>query len=237
MLDHQALLELGLAPDIATLTRRTVALAERMGFGLASGVLVRGRMGTPSASLHAFGNPPQGYADSMYSVGDGLRDPLLAQLMQRPGHAAYDQALYVRAGVADLWDCQAVYGFRAGLAVSLHQPTHAEAFLLGVDGLDTVPEGTQRLRLQAALQMVALHAQAAACRIFATKASAPAPELDRPERIALQAAGATVLARRGPLVSVSTVGAPPLASAVRKLGARSMTDAVLRGIEGGLIQP
>lgn len=236
MLSYALLLDLGLSPDVPTLVRRTVALAEQMGFGLASGVLVRGRMGTPSASVHAFGNPPEGYADSMYSVGDGQRDPLLAQLLQRPGHAAYDQALYVKTGAADLWDCQAAFGFRAGLAVSLHQPAHGEAFLLGVDGVDALPAGAQRLRAQAALQMLAMHAQAAASRILAERAGAPAPDLGQAERAALKAAGATLLARRGQLVSVSKVADPALRSAVQKLGARSMTDAVLRCVDGGLIQ-
>jgi hypothetical protein len=238
MLRYQALLELSAADTVDALTARTVALAQDMGFGLASAVLLRGPLERPSG-LHAFGNPPAGYEDAMYSAGDGLRDPLLTQLMARPGHAQYDQGTYARAGASDLWDAQAAFGFRAGMAVSIHAPTHAEAFMLGVDRPDALPSGPDLFLLQANLQMLAMHAQAGALRILAMRAGAnPTDQLNRSERAAVQTAGATVLRRKGRLMSISELGASPaLASAARKMGARTSADLVLKAVDGGLIHP
>lgn len=238
MLSYQALLELSRSDDVGQLTGRTVALAENMGFGLASAVLLRGSLQRPSG-LHAFGNPPTGYEDAMYSAGDGQRDPLLTQLMARPGHAQYDQGTYARAGAADLWDAQAAFGFRAGMAVSIHAPTHAEAFMLGVDRPDAVPSGPGLFLLQANLQMLAMHAQAGALRILAMRSGVnPTDQLNRSERAAVQTAGATVLRRKGRLMSISELGASPqLASAARKMGARTSADLVLKAVDGGLIHP
>ena len=234
-MDYQAILELGLSPDLATLTQRTVALAESMGFGLCSGVLIRGRFGSANASMRAFGNPPAGYEDTVASLPEGLRDPLLGALLARPGCVAYDQAFYASQGAGDLWEAQAPFGFRQGLAVALHQPSHAEAFLLGLDGPDELPGGNARLLLQGQLQVVAMHAQAAIERITGT----PAPvDLTQPERNALKLAGATVVRHRGKLSAISQLGADPaLLSAASKLGARTAHAVALRAIDGGLLHP
>lgn len=237
MLNYHALLELGMSPDVRTLTSRVVSMAEKLGFGLASGVLIRGRPGSPAAAMHAFGNPPDGYLETMNSAGEGLRDPLLGLLLARPGHATYDQKLYVDAGASDLWDAQAPYGFRSGIAVSLHEQSHAEAFLLGLDGLDRVPDGSQRLMLQANLQILAMHAQSALVRLVAEKTGQPLPDLTKIERAAIKTAGAKVLVRRGHLTSISELGGPALHSAARKLGIRKAPDLVLVGVQSGLLHP
>ena len=236
MLDYRDLVDMGLSPDLPTLTRRVVALAESMGFGLASGVLIRGRFGSDRALIRSFGNPPEAFIESSKSLDEGMRDPLLAQLLAKPGHVSYDQALYAEAGAADLWDCQAPFGYRCGLSVSIHHPSHGEAFLFGVDGAADLPTNTGRkLQLQAALQMIAMHASEVMQRLVGLDSPSPQVELNAGERRALQTAGAAVYARRGSLVDVSTLGGPHLASAVRKLGARSVPDAVLRAVDAGYL--
>lgn len=236
-MDYQTVLELGLSPDLPTLTQRTVSLAAAMGFGLTSGVLIRGRFGSPNALMKAFGNPPAGYEETVASLPEGLRDPLLGTLLARPGQVVYDQAFYASRGAGDLWEAQAPFGFKSGLAVALHHNSHAEAFLLGMDGPDALPEGTSRLLLQGQLQLLAAHAQAAMERIVAGPACAP-PELTKPERTALSLAGATIVRHRGHLSAVPQLGASPaLRSAARKLGARTAPELALRAIEGGLLHP
>lgn len=233
MLDYRNLVDLGLAPDIATLTARTVASAEALGFGLCSGVLIRGRFGSAAATIQSFGNPPAAFLESSKSLDDGLRDPLLARLLAKPGHASYGQALYVQAGVVDLWDCQAEHGYRNGLSCSAHHPNVGEAFLFGVDSPDALPTNPgSLLELQAGLQMIAIHAESALRRLVSTSAQV---EFDPNERAAVQTVGATIYSQRGNQFLIERLGAPQFASAAKKLRARGATDVVLRAIDGGLI--
>lgn len=237
MLNYQDLLQLGLSKDKPEVLRRAAALVQQMGFGLVSGVLVRGRFGSPSASLLAISNPPSGYAESMDSASEGARDPLLASLLARPGFVSYDQDFYGRAGAGDLWDAQAPHGFRRGLAVSFLQSSHEEAFMFGVDGVDILPTGAQLLRLQSALQMFALYAQSALVRLARPVPDPAQTWLDKDERLAVQVAGARVFSRRGNLASVRDLGGSALQSGAKKLGGRSITDTVLRAVQAGHIQP
>src|SRR6187431_2399515 len=139
MLDPQLLASIGEATDLDALTERVLKATHELGFGLVSGVLIQGRYGAPGAVAAFFGNPPEAYQESSESLADGVRDPVLSKLLAAPGFTRYDQSTYVDAGVTDLWDLQSSYGYRHGLAVSHHAPSHAEAFLLGVDGPDKLP--------------------------------------------------------------------------------------------------
>ena len=167
MLDPQLLASVGEARDFHALTARVVQAAQELGFGLVSGVLIQGRLGSESAVVQSFGNPPEAFQESSTSLDQGLRDPVLGQLLARPGFALYDQATYVNAGAADLWDMQAAFGYKRGIAVSNHARGHGEAFLLGVDGPDSFPtEGVAAFRVRAALQLLSLQAQQAVERIL-----------------------------------------------------------------------
>lgn len=239
MLDMREVVEAGLAPDTATLTARMVACAEKLGFGLVSGVLIRGRFGSASAAHHAFANPPEGYFDAMNSAPDGQRDPLLAALMRAPGQVQYDQQLYTQAGAGDLWDAQASFGFRSGMAVSLLQGSHEEAFLLGIDGPDRLPTGSALLQVMGQLQLLAAYAQSALTRIVAAGHGArpTVPELNNAELQAIKTCGAAIYSRKGHLTAIGAEGTQALRSAAQKLGARSRADVVLKAIDGGLIHP
>lgn len=237
MVDYQQLLDVGLSPDRETLTRRLVALAESMDFGLTAGVLIRGRFGSASAQIDSFGNQPAGFGEASRSLEKGLRDPLLTHHLARPGHMTYGQGLYVNAGATDLWDVQSSFGYRYGLSVSLHAPTHAEAFVYGVDRPDPLPDGPELLRLQSIVQMIAMHAREAMERIV--NASAPPgvrQQLTAKEVQALQRVTATVYARRGGLLRVSQITSPELQIAMHKLGAQDLPTAVLRAVDEDLVE-
>lgn len=234
-MDYQQLIDVGLSPDRETLTHRLVVLAESMGFGLASGVLIRGRFGSPNALIESFGNTPAAFSEASRSLEKALRDPLLTRHLQRPGHMTYGQALYVEAGATDLWDIQSAFGYRHGVSVSFHAPARAEAFVFGFDRPDALPEGPELLHMQATLQMIAMHAQEAMGRLVLTAPQEAPVELTRQERAALQRV-ATVYTKRGGLVSVSQCASPDLQGAIRKLQAPNLPRAVVRAIDGGLIE-
>jgi len=233
MLDYRQLVELGLSPDMETLTARTVAAACSLDFGLCSGALVRGRLGSAAAVVTGFGNPPAAFFESCSSLDEGMRDPVLTRLLAGPGHVSYDQHMYVAAGAADLWDNQASFGYRAGLAVSSHHPQVGEAFFLGFDRPDALPQApAQRLEMQAAIQIVTVYAESALRRLVGASVSV---ELKPAERAAVQTVGAIMYTQRGSLTLIERLQDPQFKSAAKKLRSRNAVDVVLRAIDGGLI--
>lgn len=240
MLSYQHLLDVGQAPDVDALQARLAAAVEAMGFGLSGGTLIRGRLSSGKATVHALGVPPAGFLEASRSLDVGLRDPLLTAMQAEQGCFTYDQAFYVKAGAGDLWDHQAAFGYRHGLAVSLHEFSHVEIFSFGVDGPDALPAApAARLELEANVRLLALHAHEAAKRLWT-----PAPAVDlnsvgKPELEALRwAVDATVCHfTRGKVVISHPGRTEAMRSAARKLGATNRVQTVLRAIEGGLIEP
>lgn len=238
MPSHLDLLELGSAPDAAALQSCLVRVAAELGYGLSGGSLIRGRLASGQAKVHFWGNHPEAFLEASKSLDNALRDPLMARLQAAPGCVAYDQQLYTGSGCADLWDLQAPFGYRAGLAVALHESSHAETFIFGVDG-DALPSGPHaRQRLEIDLRLVALHAQAAALRIFfPDTAAAEALTGDEAEMLRWAADGRSVWLTAEKMCVTPADVQRLQGSALRKLGARSVTMAVLRAIERGFIGP
>jgi hypothetical protein len=240
VLSYQDLLDIGLSPDAETLQARLVAAVQHLGFGLSGGTLIRGRLASRKASVHGFGNPPAGFIEASRSLDVGLRDPLLTAMQARQGCYVYDQAFYAAAGAGELWEHQAPFGYRHGMAISLHEFSHAELFCFGVDSMDPIPvDRVERMKLEGALRVIALHAHSAAKRLHT-----PAPEvdlnaLDSEEVEALRwAADAQVVWKRGDKIVYSNPNrARAQRTAADKLKATSGPMAVLRAIEGGLIDP
>lgn len=239
MLTYQHFLDVGLAPDVDALQASLVAAVEAMGFGLLGGTLIRGRLSSGKAMVRALGVPPAGFLEASRSLDVGLRDPLLTAMQARPGCFTYDQAFYVDAGAGDLWDHQAAFGYRAGMAVAVHEYSHLELFSLGVDGPDPLPtDPAARLTLEANVRLLAAHAHDAAKRLW----TPPPPAVD-PGRLTGGELDGLRWARDGVAVWVTgdklVYSNPGLAqqqrSAARKLGGGSGPAAVLRAIDGGLL--
>jgi hypothetical protein len=238
MLTYQDLLDIGLSPDAHALQARLVAAAAELGFGLSGGTLIRGRLSSGNAVVNGFGNPPDGFAEASRSLDMGLRDPYLTAMLSGAGCHTYDQAFYARAGAGDLWDLVAQFGYRSGMAVSLHEPSHLEMFSFGVDAPDALPtKPAHRLRLEADLTLLAMHAQQAARRLWTPRPLVDLNAITPPEANALQWAADAVVVRltRGRVVIASPGRVELQRSAARKLGAKNRGEAVLRAIEGGLI--
>lgn len=236
MLPLQQLIDLGLAQDRDSLRRHLERAAADLGFGRFSAVLIRGALGSDKAWLAGLGNTPPEYSAAMNSLDDALRDPVLNALRTSIAPVLYDQALYVDAGVADLWDLQAPYGYRCGVACTVHEASHLEQFMLGVDG-DALPKDpVDRMSVTASVQLLTVYAQSAMQRIF-TPAPSGAPVLDDDELEPLRwAADAYTIHQIGDKLSISSVHVQrKLRKATKKLGASSVPGAVLRCIQGGLI--
>ena len=238
MLSYQDVLDIGLSPDVDALQARLVAAAAGLGFGLSGGTLIRGRLSSGKAMVRALGNPPDGFAEVQRSTALAQKDPLVTAMLVKDGCHTYDQALYLGAGLHDLWDVLSSFGYRHGMAISIHEPAHLEMFSFGVDSPDPLPSTpAARFELEGSLRLVALYAHEAAKRLWTPPSTVDLNAVTPQEVQALQwaADAVSVWHTRGMTVISHPGREQAQQSAARKLGATSKSQAVLRAIQGGLI--
>ena len=157
------------ASDVRSLETRLVNFAHELEFGIISGALVV-EHGAGRISSFLFGNTPETFATSFASTLIGKRDPVMRSLKKLSAPFVYDQSMYVREDAVDLWDHQASFGYKTGIAMALHLPG-GKHFVMGVDRDKPLPEDDQAVtRMMADLQLLAVHAQETAVRLLAPKA-------------------------------------------------------------------
>ena len=145
-----------------------------MDFGLISGAHIVGNHLLQPTVFH-FGNTPQAYVPTFESTAIGKRDPVVRRLRELSVPFAYDQTMYVIEGASDIWDVQARFGYKTGVAVALHLPREQQ-FMIGIDREQPLPKDGEKLtRMMAALQLLAVYAMAASSRHRAPAESLPLP--------------------------------------------------------------
>jgi len=236
-MNYQQLIDVGLSQDFAVFERRLIAAAHAMGFPIISGVLMRGALQDPNVRITSLGNTPEPYVHAAKDLGDTRRDPVMASLMTQSVPVIYDQKTYVDAGVGELWEKQAPYGFKTGIAVKLHLPGDKH-FLLGVDREEPLPQpGMQLMQMVAGLQLLAAHALTAADRLLSPKLTHD--ELPKLTKRELDALSWTAQGKTAWEVSVilgmseKTVNFH-LGNAMRKLQVSSKHQAVLKCVAAGV---
>ncbi|RZL38578.1 MAG: LuxR family transcriptional regulator [Rubrivivax sp.] len=236
-MNYQQLIDVGLSDDMESFERRLVETADAMGFPIISGMLMRGQVTAGGVDGRSFGNVPEGYADASKDASRASRDPVLDRLTTQPLPVVYDQRTYVDAGAGELWETQAPYGYRTGVAVKLHLPGE-KMFMLGIDREDALPTtGEGLMQLVGRLQLLASHAMVAADRLLSLAArSADFPKLTKRE---LDVLGWTAQGKTawevGIILGMSekTVNFH-LGNAMRKLEVSSKHQAVLKCIAAGI---
>jgi DNA-binding CsgD family transcriptional regulator len=184
-------------------------------------------------------NTPTGYLETSRDPNVARRDPVIKRLKTLNTPFVYDQALYVGDGVPEIWETQAPFGYRTGIAMALHLPG-GKHFLLGVDRPQALPKSDDVLtRLMADLQLLAVYAQETALRVLLNfkDDDAPVPRLTEREREVLQwtREGKSAWAV-GQILSISEATVQThLRNARQKLGASSKHVAILRAMEMGII--
>lgn len=234
----QRFLDVSQSCDVGTFERRLIGFAHEMDFGIAAAALVVDQPGE-EPSVVGIGNTPRGFEEASRNNVDIRRDPVIKRLKTSSVPFIYDQSLYVSEGAADLWEQQAPYGYRTGIAVALHLPGNKH-FLLGVDRETDLPKEDEQLtRLLADLQFLAVHAQDAAQRLLGAP---PAGMTDIPKltpreldvlRLTRDGKSAWVA---GKILSVSenTINYH-LQNIHRKMNTSSKHQAVLRAMALGII--
>lgn len=151
-----------------------VRFAKQLGFETVSAITVVDHP-IGDTEFVAVDNAPDAWRDAIEDV-EGMRlDPVMQHCKRNSVPIIWDQNTYVSAGLGDLWETQARYGFRSGVCLALHMP-EGRHFVLGVDRDQALPRDRGEVtRIVADLQLFAVHAQDAAMRVLV-------PERLQPER-------------------------------------------------------
>lgn len=235
---YQRYLDISQSGDIQTFRQRLLEFAGDLGFGLMSAHMTA-EMPDKSRGFMMIHNAPAAFAESATENGDdAARDPVLQRLKKYSVPFFYDQSVYVAAGAGDLWEKQAPFGYKTGIAVSLHIPG-SKQFMLGFDREEPLPTRDEELtRLLADLQLLAVHAQDAAARLLLPPpADAAKPALTKRELEILKwtAAGKTA-GETAQILCISTHTVTYHVRAIlEKLNATNKHKAVLNAISLGLI--
>lgn len=173
------------AEDLAALKHGLTSFAHKLGFELVNALLVENEIQSVALRIGSIGNTPDEFRASHADLSAIRSDPVLNRLMRPTTPFAYDQAFYVQAGMGHLWEEQAPYGYKFGLAASLGVGPSTRV-LVGVDGPDPLPVDEEiQTRLMADLQLMVVHAHVASISLLQTRPVAPVnmglPELSRRE--------------------------------------------------------
>jgi DNA-binding CsgD family transcriptional regulator len=236
---HRDFQELGLAADRSAFERRLVALSQSLGFELACAAVAVDRPGqTPIFEM--IGNIPADWADAARDPGDVARDPVMRRLRGGSLPFVYDQSTYTREGAGDLWEQQAPYGYKTGVAFAMHLPG-GRHFMLGMDRSRALPSGeAQANRLLADVCMLAVHAHETALRVLLSEAPPGRPVQKLTQReievLSWTKEGKSAWAV-GQILNMSEATVQTHLRNVRqKMGVSSKHQAILRAISLGLIQ-
>ncbi|HOB93896.1 MAG TPA: autoinducer binding domain-containing protein [Aquabacterium sp.] len=185
-------------------------------------------------------NAPEGFAPVMQNTMGMRRDPVMQHCRHQSVPIIWNQDTYTRQGMGDLWEEQARFGYRTGIAMALHLP-EGRHFAFGVERDQPLPEDRDALqRMVADLQLFAVHAQDAAMRLLSPALPAP---LERPPLLTpreLEALRWTMEGKTawevGAILGISERTAVlHVNNAMHKLGCASKHQAVLKALRLGLI--
>ena len=94
-------------------------------------------------------NAPPGYAEAINDVPSMRRDPVMQHCRRHSVPIIWDQATYLSQGLGELWEEQARFGYRTGIAMALHLP-EGRHFAMGVERDQPLPtDGAELTRLVA----------------------------------------------------------------------------------------
>ena len=214
-----------------------VRFTHRLGFELVSAITVIDR-GLGKSDFIKVDNTPEAFNDTYCSPNLQRQDPVMQHCRRQTIPIIWDQDTYVTNGAGDLWEQQAGFGYRTGIAMALHMP-EGRHFVLGVDRDQALPDDVEELqRIVADLQLFAVHAQEAALRLLVPPALQPErPALTPREMEALRWTmdGKTAWEVGAVLGITERTAVLHINNAMHKLGCVSKHQAVLKALRLGLI--
>ena len=216
-----------------------VRFTQRLGFQTVSATMVLDHVLADSEFI-TVDNAPEAFRSAFLSRENWRRDPVMQHCKRKSVPIIWGQATYTADGQGDVWEEQARYGYRAGISMALHLP-EGRHFMLGVERDQQVPsDPTELTRIVADLQLLTVHAQEAAVRIFvpATPDKSIAASLTPRELEALRwtMEGKTAW-EVGNILGISERTAVlHVNNAMHKLGCVNKHQAVLKALRLGLLR-
>jgi DNA-binding CsgD family transcriptional regulator len=214
-----------------------VRFTQKLGFETVSAITVIDH-GLGKSEFINVDNAPAGFNDTYSSVSLQRQDPVMQHCKRQTVPIIWDQETYVAKGAGDLWEHQAEFGYRTGIAMALHMPD-GRHFALGVDRDQPLPENPDELqRLVADLQLFAVHAQDAALRLLVPPALQPERPMLTPrevEALRWTMDGKTAWEVGAVLGITERTAVLHVNNAMHKLGCVSKHQAVLKALRLGLI--
>jgi DNA-binding CsgD family transcriptional regulator len=214
-----------------------IRFTQRLGFQTVAATVVLDHLLSESEFI-TVDNAPEAYQARFQSRECGRRDPVMQHCRHKSLPIIWDQSTYVAQGQGDVWEEQAFHGYANGIAMALHLP-EGKHFLLGVDRDQNMPSDSAELtRIVADLQLLAVHAQEAAMRIFVPAVSTPAVVLTPRELEAMRwtMEGKTAW-EVGNILGISERTAVlHVNNAMHKLGCVNKHQAVLKALRLGVLR-
>ena len=167
--DYQSVLE---ATNEDQFRSVVIRFAQSLGFDKVSAMVAVDHVGSEPEFV-AVHNTPLAFQQTYDDLSIGKRDPVSLHCKHNTVPIIWGQDTYLRNGAIDLWEHQAHYGYRNGIAMALHLP-EGRHFLLGVDRDQALPrDGGELTRIVANLQLFAVHAQDTALRVLVSEGARP----------------------------------------------------------------
>lgn len=142
-----------------------VRFAQRLGFDRVSAIAVIDRPGGASQFVNV-DNTPAAFSAAYQDPALQRSDPVMQHCRGCSVPIVWDRQTYVDARRGELWEHQAPFGYRTGIAMAVHLPDGYH-FQFGVDRDQRLPDDANELqRLVADLQLFAVLAQESARRIL-----------------------------------------------------------------------
>ena len=215
-----------------------VGFTKRLGFETVSATVVIDHL-LGEAEFITVDNTPQAYRDTFQNQQNWRVDPVMQHCKRQSMPIIWSQKTYVSQGLGGMWEEQARFGYRNGIALALHMP-EGKHFFLGVDRDQPVPMHAGELtRVVADLQLFAVHAQDAALRILApgsSESGAPALTPRELETLRWTMEGKTAREVGEVLGITERTAALHVNNATHKLGCVNKHQAVLKALRLGLIR-
>jgi DNA-binding CsgD family transcriptional regulator len=214
-----------------------VRFAQNLGFDTVSAMTVVDNLGGKPEFV-TVDNMPLAFDDMASDPLRWRRDPVSQHCKRQTMPIIWGQSTYLSGDAIDLWETQAQFGYRNGIAMALHMP-EGRHFMLGVDRDLSLPtSGTELTRMVADLQLFAVHAQDTAMRVLVSEPLRPECPALRPRELeVLRWTMDGKTAREiGELLGIAErTAVVHLQGAMQKLGCNSKHQAVLKALRLGLI--
>lgn len=219
----------------ADLEAEVVRFAHVSGFDLVSAIVVVDHAAAPTQFLSVH-NMPEAFRPTFDNRDVARRDPVMQHCRTSSLPIVWDQATYVAADQADLWECQAAHRLATGIIAAMHLP-NGRHFVLGIDRREPLPRAAEVKRLVADLLLFLVHAQQAAAQVLDGGASPQPLHLTRRELDALTwtMVGKTAWETSALLGISERTAVKHLGNAARKLDCVSKHQAVVKALRLGLI--